>query len=161
MQHAFNPYLAPDLKSPADAHGVDGLCDRVQWIIAESRARSLESDEADVLSEALRQYQPWLESSGEHEKSWIVVNPVESHVHECVSTEAFFPARKRWNQLPKAFHNQKRLDASLFDGLCGYRILPLSPAPGRIADTNWKIAIKAIDPRRSDGLRVVDGGELK
>lgn len=109
MQQAFNPYLAPDLKSPPDAHGVDGLCDRVQWIIAESRARSLECDEADVLSEALRQFQPWLESSGEREKSWIVVNPVASHVHERVLTEAFFPARKRWNQLPKAFDNQEGL----------------------------------------------------
>lgn len=95
MQHAFNPHLAPDLKSPPDAHGVDRLCDRVQWIIAESRGRRLESDEADVLSEALSQYQPWLEWSGKREKPWFVVNPVALRMHERVSTEAILRALER------------------------------------------------------------------
>lgn len=95
MQHAFNPHLAPDLKSPPDAHGVDRLCDRVQWIIDQSRGRRLETDEADLLSEALRQHDPWLEWSGKREKPWFVVDPVALHMHERVSTEAILRALER------------------------------------------------------------------
>lgn len=95
MQRAFNPHLAPNLKSPPDAHAVDRLYDRVQWIIEESRGRSLEADEVDVLSEALRQYEPWLEWSGKRERPWFVVNPVALHMHERVSTEAILRALER------------------------------------------------------------------
>lgn len=95
MQHAFNPHLTPELKSPKDARGVDRLTDRVQAIIEESRKRKLKAKEADVLCEALRQHEPWLEWSGKREKPWFVVDPVALHMHERVSTEAILRALER------------------------------------------------------------------
>lgn len=95
MQHAFNPHLTPELKSPPDAHCVDSLTARVREIIAASRERTLETEEADILLETLRQYEPWLEWSGKREKPWCVVNPVALHMHERVSTQATLQALER------------------------------------------------------------------
>ena len=95
MQRAFNPHLAPELKSPAEAHGVDRLVNRSQEIIAASRERKLDEDEADTLIDALRQHEPWLEWSGKREKSWFVEDPVALHMHERVSTQAILRALER------------------------------------------------------------------
>ena len=95
MQRAYNPHLTPELKSPPDAHGADLRASQLHQIIALSRERKLEQDEADILMDAVRQYEPWLEWSGKREKPWFVVDPVALHMHERVSTQAILRAMER------------------------------------------------------------------
>ena len=69
--------------------------------------------------------------------------------------QAFFPDRTKWDKLAKALSNQGTVDPSAFDGLSGFRSLPF-PRPTQLgADDTWKIAIKVIDQRGNEGLRVL------
>lgn len=95
MHRAYNPHLTPELKSPRDAFRADLRASQVQQIIAASRDRKLEDDEADILMDAVRQHEPWLEWSGKREKPWFVVDPVALHMHERVSTQAILRAMER------------------------------------------------------------------
>ena len=95
MQHSFNPHLTPELKSPPNPHDADRRAGRVHEVIATSRERRLEPAEADVLTDALRQQDPWLEWSGKMEKPWFAVDPVALHMHERVSTEAVLRVLER------------------------------------------------------------------
>lgn len=71
-------------------------------------------------------------------------------------TQAFFPDKSSWKKLAKALGDQGTIDESAFDALSGWRSLPF-PRPSRLnAGDSWRIAVKVIDPRGNEGLRVVD-----
>jgi adenine-specific DNA-methyltransferase len=72
------------LRSATDAAGAD----RLPELLAAPRQRALSADEAQLLADALRKDEPWLEWSGKREKPWFEVEPVALHMHERVSTQA-------------------------------------------------------------------------
>ncbi len=72
--------------------------------------------------------------------------------------QAFFPDRKKWDKLARALDNAGAVDPSAFDALSGFRSLPF-PRPARLrAGELWKVAVKVIDPRGNEGLRVLTEG---
>ena len=69
--------------------------------------------------------------------------------------QAFFPDRKKWDKLAKALGDAGMVERRAFEALSGLESLPfersgrLNPAEG------WRIAVKVIDPRGNEGLRVI------
>ncbi len=84
VRHEFNPHLPPALRFSPDA----AAADRLPELLAAARGRPLSAEEADLLAEALRRHEPWLEWSGKRERPWFEVDPVALHMHERVSTQA-------------------------------------------------------------------------
>ena len=78
--------------------------------------------------------------------------------------QAFFPDRKKWDRLARALGARgargEGIDPGAFDALSGLCSLPFRRPPGRRAGETWKVAVKVIDPRGAEGLRVltVDAG---
>ncbi len=69
--------------------------------------------------------------------------------------QAFFPDREKWDKLAKALSNQGTVEPEAFDGLSGFRSLPF-PRPSRLGSGDtWRIAVKVIDQRGNEGLRVL------
>ena len=62
--------------------------DKLPEMLATARKRALSAEEAQMLAEALRRHEPWLEWSGKREKPWFEVEPVALHMHERISTQA-------------------------------------------------------------------------
>ena len=72
--------------------------------------------------------------------------------------QAFFPDRSKWDKLARALGNQGTVELAAFDALSGFRSLPFA-RPARLGeDETWKVAVKVIDPRGNDGLRVLTEG---
>ena len=69
--------------------------------------------------------------------------------------QAFFPDKSKWRRLAKALGSAGVVDEAAFDDLSGLRSLPFAPPPGRRAGEPWRIAVKVIDPRGNEGLRVL------
>ncbi len=84
IRYEYNPHLPPVLRSSPDAAGTDKLPE----LIRQAMLRPLTPDEAQLLADALRKHEPWLEWSGKREKPWFDVEPVPLHIHERVSTQA-------------------------------------------------------------------------
>ncbi|MEF8713883.1 MAG: site-specific DNA-methyltransferase [Accumulibacter sp.] len=84
LRYEYNPHLPPMLRSATDAAAADKLPE----LLAIARQRALSADEAQVLADALRRHEPWLEWSGKREKPWFEVEPVALHMHERISTQA-------------------------------------------------------------------------
>ena len=84
VRYSHNPHLPPVLRSsPAP-----GATDQLPELLATARQRALTPEEAELLADALRRHEPWLEWSGKREKPWFEVDPVPLHMHERVSTQA-------------------------------------------------------------------------
>lgn len=84
IRHEFNPHLPPVLRSSPDAANSDHLPE----LLSKATRRALSVDEAEVLAQALRRHEPWLDWSGKRERPWFEVDPVALHMHERVSTQA-------------------------------------------------------------------------
>ncbi|MBX7215123.1 MAG: site-specific DNA-methyltransferase [Thermoflexales bacterium] len=70
-------------------------------------------------------------------------------------TQAFFPDKSKWEKLAKALGTTGVIDESAFDALSGTSSLPI-PRPGAKKKTEtWRIAVKVIDPRGNEGMRVL------
>lgn len=72
--------------------------------------------------------------------------------------QAFFPDRTKWNKLAKALGNQGTVDPSAFDDLSGFRSLPFPRPPRLEPGETWKVAVKVLDQRGNEGLRVLSSG---
>ncbi|HEY4640455.1 MAG TPA: site-specific DNA-methyltransferase [Thermoanaerobaculia bacterium] len=71
-------------------------------------------------------------------------------------TQAFFPDKSKWKKLAKALGDQGTIDEAAFEALSGWRSLPF-PRPSRLKSSDvWRVAVKVIDPRGNEGLRVVE-----
>ena len=69
--------------------------------------------------------------------------------------QAFFPDKSKWSKLARALGGKGLIEAGAFDTLSGLRSLPF-PRPARLAAGQpWRIAVKVIDPRGNEGLRVL------
>ncbi|AWO87812.1 MULTISPECIES: site-specific DNA-methyltransferase [Bradyrhizobium] len=84
IRYEYNPHLPTVLRSAVNAAEVDNLPE----LLATARRRALSAEEANLLANALRRHEPWLEWSGKREKPWFEVEPVPLHMHERVSTQA-------------------------------------------------------------------------
>lgn len=91
LQYAFNPHLPPALRASPDPAKADDL----PRLVAKARQAPLTEDEAKMLADALRRYEPWLEWSGKRERPWFEVEPVALHMHERVSTQAILRVLER------------------------------------------------------------------
>ena len=69
--------------------------------------------------------------------------------------QAFFPDRSKWERLAKALDDVGAVERGAFDALAGLTSLPFpTPSRLRVGDT-WRVAVKVIDPRGNEGLRVL------
>ena len=60
----------------------------------------------------------------------------------------------KWSLLARALGGKGLIEAGAFDALSGFRSLPF-PRPAHLAAGHpWRIAVKVIDPRGNEGLRV-------
>ncbi len=72
--------------------------------------------------------------------------------------QAFFPDKSKWRKLAKALGSAAIVDEGAFDALSGLRSVPF-PRPSRLAAGEpWRVAVKVIDPRGNEGLRVLTEG---
>jgi adenine-specific DNA-methyltransferase len=63
--------------------------------------------------------------------------------------QAFFPDKSKWSKLAKALGDQGVIDEDRFEALSGLKSLPFPKGK------HSRIAVKVIDPRGNEGLRVV------
>lgn len=69
--------------------------------------------------------------------------------------QAFFPDKSKWAKLAKALGAADVIDEGAFDALSGLTSLPF-PRPDRLGKgETWRVAVKVIDPRGNEGLRVL------
>ena len=69
--------------------------------------------------------------------------------------QAFFPDRKKWDKLARALGDRGVVDEPRFDALTGWESLPFARPPALPAGRPWRVAVKVIDPRGNEGLRVL------
>lgn len=69
--------------------------------------------------------------------------------------QAFFPDKSKWDKLKKALGYVDVIEEGAFAALSGLRSLPF-PRPTRLGKgETWRVAVKVIDPRGNEGLRVL------
>jgi adenine-specific DNA-methyltransferase len=69
--------------------------------------------------------------------------------------QAFFPDRSKWDKLAKALGAAGVVEEDAFEKLSGLTSLPF-PRPARLGQGEpWRVAVKVIDPRGNEGLRVL------
>jgi len=69
--------------------------------------------------------------------------------------QAFFPDKSKWAKLAKALGDADVIEEDAFDALSGLTSLPF-PRPERLGKGEmWRVAVKVIDPRGNEGLRVL------
>jgi adenine-specific DNA-methyltransferase len=83
IQYVYNPHLPPILRFDKT-----GKTDDLPELLETARTRPLTVEEAELLAEALRKQEPWLEWAGKQEKKGFEVDPVALHIHERVATQA-------------------------------------------------------------------------
>ena len=73
--------------------------------------------------------------------------------------QAFFPDKSKWDRLAKALDDVGAVERGAFDALSGLTSLSF-PRPSRLDKGQaWRVAVKVIDPRGNEGLRVLTLGE--
>ncbi|MBM4331984.1 MAG: hypothetical protein FJ117_12335 [Deltaproteobacteria bacterium] len=73
---------------PALRFDQTGSPDKLPKLLETARRRPLTGEEAELLANALRSHDPWLEWSGKREKKSFEVNPISLHIHERISAQA-------------------------------------------------------------------------
>lgn len=69
--------------------------------------------------------------------------------------QAFFPDKTKWAKLAKALGDSGVVEEDAFEALSGLTSLPF-PRPERLRENEtWRVAVKVIDPRGNEGLRVL------
>ena len=69
--------------------------------------------------------------------------------------QAFFPDKSKWDRLARALDDVGAVERGAFDALGGLVSLPF-PRPSRLGkEQTWRVAVKVIDPRGNEGLRVL------
>jgi adenine-specific DNA-methyltransferase len=76
--------------------------------------------------------------------------------------QAFFPDKTKWKNLAGALGDKKVIDEEKFADLSGHKSLPFH-RPSRLKPGQpWRVAVKVIDPRGNEGMRVVTlDGEVR
>ena len=69
--------------------------------------------------------------------------------------QAFFPDKSKWDKLAKALSDVDVIEEDAFEALSGLVSLPF-PRPERLGKGEaWRVAVKVIDPRGNEGMRVL------
>jgi adenine-specific DNA-methyltransferase len=69
--------------------------------------------------------------------------------------QAFFPDKSKWSRLARALGAAQVIEEGAFEALSGLKSLPF-PRPERLVKNDtWRVAVKIIDPRGNEGLRVL------
>ncbi|MCX7031120.1 MAG: DNA methyltransferase [Spirochaetes bacterium] len=92
-RYYYNPHLAPVLRFDST-----GKADRIPALLEKARREPITAEEHQILAEALRNHQPWLEWTGKREaeeKGWFEVDPVALNIHERISTQAILRSARR------------------------------------------------------------------
>ena len=91
-EYAYNPHLPPCLQFDEN-----GNADQLPELLAKAQRGKLSADEVQILAEALRHHNPWLEWAGKQEVKSFTVDPVALHIHEHVSAKAIVKTAEREN----------------------------------------------------------------
>ena len=86
-------------------------------------------------------------TSRDHIAAWFLDSDYDGRTF-CIC-QAFFPDKTKWAKLAKALGQKGVIDESAFEALSGLRSLPFPK--GKYG----RIAVKVIDPRGNEGLRVM------
>ena len=92
QEYAYNPHLPPSLRFDES-----GDADRLPELLQKAQQGPLSADEVQILAEALRHHNPWLEWTGKQEAESFAVDPVALHIHERVSAKAIVKIAEREN----------------------------------------------------------------
>ena len=92
QEYAYNPHLPPSLRFDET-----GDADRLPELLQKAQQGPLSADEVQILAEALRHHNPWLEWAGKQEAESFSVDPVALHIHERVSAKAIVKVAEREN----------------------------------------------------------------
>ncbi len=88
--YAYNPHLPPSLRFDEN-----GDADQLPELLQKAQRQALSADEVQILAEALRHHNPWLEWAGKQEAESFSVDPVALHIHERVSAKAIVKVAER------------------------------------------------------------------
>ena len=69
--------------------------------------------------------------------------------------QAFFPDRSKWDRLARALGDKGVVEKERFERLSGFESLPFSRPSRLVEGESWRVAVKVIDPRGNEGLRVL------
>ena len=92
QEYAYNPHLPPSLRFDES-----GDTDQLPELLQKAQQGPLSADEVQILAEALRHHNPWLEWAGKQEAESFSVDPVALHIHERVSAKAIVKIAEREN----------------------------------------------------------------
>jgi adenine-specific DNA-methyltransferase len=92
IQYSYSPRRSPELR-----FDTSGKADRLPDLLEKAKKGPLTAEEAQVLADALRVQQPWLEWAGkaEAEAKGFTVDPVALHIHERISAQAILKVAAR------------------------------------------------------------------
>ena len=91
--YAYNPHLPPSLQFDEN-----GDADQLPELLQKAHSGDpLSADEVQILAEALKNHNPWLEWAGKQEAELFAVDPVALHIHERVSAKAIVKIAEREN----------------------------------------------------------------
>jgi adenine-specific DNA-methyltransferase len=90
MSFAYEPHLPLVLRFDAT-----GTPDALPELLELARSRPLTAEEMQLLAEALRHHEPWLEWAGRREKKGFEADPVALHIHERISAQAILKVAAR------------------------------------------------------------------
>ena len=92
IEYSYSPRRPPVLR-----FDTTGKADQLPELLAKATKGVLTKDDAQILAEALRTEQPWLEWAGkqESESKGFSVDPVALHIHERISSQAILKVAAR------------------------------------------------------------------
>ena len=151
IRYAYDPHLPPVLRfDPA------GGADRLPELLETARSRPLTAEETQLLANALRNREPWLEWSGKREKKSFEVDPVALHIHERISAQVILKVVARQDVQRDLFANpqleyQKAVQFYQHDVDWSYRMilgdsLQVMASLARREDLAGKVQMIYMDP---------------
>jgi adenine-specific DNA-methyltransferase len=90
LQYSYSPRLDPRLRFDPTA-----APDKLPELLEKAKWEPLTGEEAQILGEALRRHDPWLEWAGKREATTLTVDPVALHIHERASAQAILKVAAR------------------------------------------------------------------
>ena len=70
--------------------------------------------------------------------------------------QAFFPDKTKWDKLARALGDRGIIEEDAFSALSGLESLPFPRPPRLKKGEKWRVAVKVIDPRGNEGMRVIE-----
>jgi hypothetical protein len=134
----YNPHLPPRLRFS------DALRRRVRWLDWAGR-REWPGTEVEALA--------LCPNSRDRIAAGFVDTDYDSRTL-CIR-QALFPDRWRCDKLAHTLGDKGVVDESRFNELTGFVTLPFARPPALPPGKPWRVAVKVIDPRGNEGLRVV------